>query len=64
VEKRVSNRESCIAESSAGSPGGLYEQESAIGRNLCPDNEPGTLDDHSDVVVQSLKALDASQKAL
>ena len=60
----MSNSESCIAVSSAGSAGGLYKQESAIGRNLWRDNEPGTLDDQSDVVVQSLKALDAFQKAL
>ena len=54
VEKSVSNRESCTAVSSDGSPDGLWEQESATGRNLFPDNEPGTLDDKSDVTVQIL----------
>ena len=32
--------------------------------NVCPDNEPGTLGDFGDVVVQCLKALDTVQKAL
>ena len=43
----------------------IYGDDALVtGCNVCPDNEPGTLGDFSDVVVQSLKALDAVQKAL
>jgi hypothetical protein len=45
AEKRASNSESFIAVSSDGDAGGLWEQESATGRNISPDNEPDTLND-------------------